>query len=135
MRFICPRRLQRTGPDEIVVSFQDLPECLTSGADEAEALAEAADALEEAIAGRMNRVDTIPDPSRRQAGEYLVSVPTDTAVKAALWVALRESGTTRPALAARLRVDEKVIRRMPDPRHRIPRTASTRPCGRSTGIS
>ena len=45
MRFVYPARLRRTGPDEVVVSFRDLPECLTSGADEAEAITEAADAL------------------------------------------------------------------------------------------
>ena len=118
MRFTYPARLQRTGADEIVVSFRDLPECLTSGADEAEALSEAADALEEAIAGRMNRTDIIPAPSPRRAGEHLVSVPADTAAKAALWVALKESGTTRVALAARLGIDERAVRRMLDPRHR-----------------
>ena len=118
MRFTYPARLQRTGADEIVVSFRDLPECLTSGADEAEALAEAADALEEAIAGRMNRTDLIPAPSPRRAGERSVSVPADTAAKAALWVALRESGTSRVALAARLGIDERAVRRMLDPRHR-----------------
>ena len=118
MRFTYPARLRRTGADEIVVSFRDLPECLTSGADEAEALAEAADALEEAIAGRMNRTDIIPAPSPRRAGEQLVSVPADTAAKAALWVALKESGTTRVALAARLGIDERAVRRMLDPRHR-----------------
>ena len=96
MRFAYPARLQRAGVEEIVVSFRDLPECLTSGADEAEALTEAADALEEAIAGRMNRTDLIPAPSPRRAGEHIVSVPTDTAAKAALCVALRKSGT-KPA--------------------------------------
>ena len=89
MQFIYPARLQRTGADETVVSFRDLPECLTSGADEAEALAEAADALEEAIAGRTNRTEFIPAPSPVRAGEYPISVPADTAAKAALWVALR----------------------------------------------
>lgn len=29
MRFAYPARLHHTGADEIVVSFQDLPECLT----------------------------------------------------------------------------------------------------------
>ena len=67
MRFAYAARLQRTGVDEIVVSFRDLPECLTSGTDEAEALFEAADALEEAIAGRMNRTDVILAPSPRRA--------------------------------------------------------------------
>ena len=118
MRFTYPARLQRHSADEIVVSFRDLPECLTSAATESEALAEAADALEEAVAGRLNRADGIPAPSARRAGEYLVAVPPITAAKAALWLALRESGLTRMALAQRLGVDEKVIRRMLDPRHR-----------------
>ena len=118
MRFTYPAHLQCTGADEIAVSFRDLPECLTSGADETEALAEAADALEEAIAGRMNRTDLIPAPSPRQPGEFLVSVPAETAAKAALWVALRESGTSRVALAARLGIDERAVRRMLDPHHR-----------------
>ena len=120
MRFIYPARLQRGGADEIDVSFRDLPECLTCGTGEADALAQAADALEEAIAGRMNRTDVIPVPSPRLAGEYLVAVLADTAAKAALWVALRETGTTRVELAARLGTDEKSIRRLLDPRHRSP---------------
>ena len=118
MRFTYPARLQRFGADETVVSFRDLPECLTSGADEAEALTEAADALEEAIAGRIDDRESIPRPSPRRAGEHWVSVPPDTATKAALSVALRESGTTRAALAARLGIDEKAMHRMLDPRHR-----------------
>ena len=113
-----------------MVSFRDLRECLTSGADEAEALSEAADALEEAIAGRMNRTDRIPAPSPRRAGERLVSVPADTASKAALWVALRESGTSRVALAARLGIDERPCAGCSIRATAVPPTASTRRCGR-----
>ena len=90
---------------ELIVSFRDLPECLTSGADKAEALAEPADALEEAIAGRISRGD-IPVPSARRSGEQDVAVPAATAVKAALALALRESGLSRAALAQRLGVVE-----------------------------
>ena len=68
MRFIYPARLHRTAPDEIVVSFRDLPECLTSGRNDAEALTEAADALEETIAGRIIDSDPIPRPSARRTG-------------------------------------------------------------------
>lgn len=84
MRFIYPARLRRVGPDEIVVSFRDLPECLTSGRDEAEALTEAGDALEEAIAGRIADGEPIPQPSARRAGEHRVAVPPTMAAKAAL---------------------------------------------------
>ncbi len=119
MRFAYPARLRRTRSDEIVVSFRDLPECLTSGSDEAEALSEAADALEEAIAGRIDDRESIPDPSPRRAGEHLVAVPAETAAKAALSLALRNSGVTHAALADRLGVGEESVRRLLDPRRRV----------------
>ena len=118
MRFAYPARLRPDAIGELIVSFRDLPECLTSGADEAEALAEAADALEEAIAGRIDDAERIPVPSTRRSGEHLVAVPAITAAKAALALALAETGLPRVALAQRLRVDEKAVRRMLDARHR-----------------
>jgi antitoxin HicB len=118
MRFTYPARLRPDSTGELIVSFRDLPECLTSGADEAEALAEAADALEEAIAGRIDDAERIPVPSTRRSGEHLVAVPAITAAKAALALALVESGLSPVVLAQRLRVDEKAVRRMLDPRHR-----------------
>jgi antitoxin HicB len=118
MRFVYPARLERTGPTEVVVSFRDLPECLTSGTDETEALREARDALEEAIAGRIDDGEPIPVPSASAGEERLVTVPADMAAKAALALAFRESGLSRVALARRLGVDEKVVRRMLAPRHR-----------------
>ena len=117
MRFIYPAHLHRTSSDEIVVSFRDFPECLTSGRNEADALAEATDALEEAIAGRIVDGDPIPPPSTRRAGERRVAVPPVMASKAALVLAFRDSGLSRLAFARRLGVDDKVVRRMLDPRH------------------
>lgn len=118
MRFAYPARLRPDSTGELIVSFRDLPECLTSGTSEAEALAEAADALEEAIAGRMDDAEHIPVPSARRSGEHHVAVPAGTAAKAALAHALRESRLSRVTLAQRLGVDEKAVRRMLDPRHR-----------------
>ena len=117
MRFTYPARLRPDSTGELIVSFRDLPECLTSGASEAEALAEAADAVEEAIAGRINRGD-IPVPSARRSGERHAAVPAATAAKAALALALRDRGLSRVVLARHLGVDEKTIGRMLDPRHR-----------------
>ena len=92
MRFIYPARLHRTAPDEVVLSFRDLPECLTCGRNDAEALTEAADALEETIAGRIIDGDPIPAPSARRTGEHRVAVPPTMAAKAALVLAFRDSG-------------------------------------------
>ena len=57
------------GKRAIIVSFRDLPECLTSGTDEAAAVMEARDALEEAVGGRVDDdVPVVPGPSLRQSG-------------------------------------------------------------------
>ena len=117
IRFAYPAELRHAGPDEVVVSFRDVPQCHTSGSDEAEALAEAQDALEEAIAGRISRGDPIPTPSEPLSDERMVVLPTDMAAKAAFAIAFKESGLTRVALAERLGTDEKSVRRMLDPRH------------------
>ena len=117
MQFVYPAALVRTAPREFVVSFRDLPECLTSGEDAETALAAAADALAEALAGLIDDREPIPRPSRREPGEHDVAVPPGIAAKAALAIAFRESGLTRVAFAASLGVDEKVVRRLLDPRH------------------
>ena len=75
MQFRYPARLRPDDSGELVVSFRDLPECLTSGMDEADALLEARDALEEAIAGRIDDGEPIPAPSGQRAGEQLIAVP------------------------------------------------------------
>ncbi|HEX3526116.1 MAG TPA: type II toxin-antitoxin system HicB family antitoxin [Thermoanaerobaculia bacterium] len=107
-------------PDEIdggfVVTFQDVPEAITQGEDLAGSLGQASDALEEAIAGRIRRGDPIPEPSEA-AAQLIVPVPALTAAKAALYLALRDSGITKSELAARLRCDEKEVRRLLDPTH------------------
>jgi antitoxin HicB len=114
-------------PDEIdggfVVTFPDLPEAITQGEDVAGALDEATDALEEAIAGRIRRGDPIPRPSASAGSALEVPVPALTAAKAALYLALRETGISKSELAVRLSCDEKEVRRLLDPRHpsKLPR--------------
>ena len=114
MRFAYPALLRPAG-DEIIVSFRDLPECLTSGDDQAEALAEAQDALAVTVACRISDGEPIPAPSDARPGEHLVTVPADMAAKAAFALAFRCSGLTLAALAARLDIDEKSVQRMLDP--------------------
>ena len=82
-----------------------------------DALWQAADCLEEAIAGRVRRGDAIPVASRPKPGQHVVPVPATTALKAALHLAMRESRVGKTELARRLGCDEKAIRRLLDPRH------------------
>jgi antitoxin HicB len=99
------------------VRFPDLPEALTGGDDLEDTLAQAADCLAEAIAGRIARGDAIPRPSKAKRGQRLVSVPLYLAPKLALYLAMGDRGTRKTELAKRLGVSETVVRRMLDPKH------------------
>ena len=100
-----------------VVTFIDLPEAITQGETIAEALQEAADCLEEAMANRIVTGLPIPPPSRIKRGQYAVPVAAQTAAKAALYIALQGAQITKVELAKRLQCDEKEVRRLLDPRH------------------
>ena len=100
-----------------VMTFRDLPESITQGNTVEDAMAAAADCLEEAIAGRIDDDAEIPIPSRKQPGEHAVSVPLQTAMKAALYLTVQEVGITKVELAKRLGVWEKGARRLLDPRY------------------
>jgi len=117
MGFAWPARLEAQRDGHVLVSFRDLPEALTEGDDRADAIAEAADCLEEAIAGRLARGDDIPAPSRAAADEVLVSLSPLFGAKAALHIALRREGLSQRELARRLGCDEREIRRLLDPKH------------------
>ena len=116
MRFIYPALLQRVSEGEVLVSFRDLPECRTSGENEAEALAEAQDALAEAIAGRIDDDEEVPEPSTQRDGEHYVAVPPGLAAKAALAIACHRSGQSLGALAKLLEINRQALSRMLDPR-------------------
>jgi len=73
------------------VRFQDLPEALTGGSDLEDTLAQAADCLAEAIAGRIVRGDGIPAPSKLKRGQHPVGVPLYLAPKLALYLAPRRA--------------------------------------------
>jgi antitoxin HicB len=100
-----------------VVTVPDLPEAITQGETREEALEEAADCLEEAVANRMALKLEIPVPRAVRAGEVAVGVPAETAVKAAFYTTIQELRLSKVELAARLGVDEKEVRRLLDPHH------------------
>ena len=109
-----------------VVTFIDVPEAITQGEEVEDALREAADCLEEAIANRIVMGLPIPRPSPVKKGRYAVPLAAQTAAKAALYVALQEAKVTKTELAKRLQCDEKEVWRLLDPRHpsKLPRIES-----------
>jgi antitoxin HicB len=110
-------------PGMVVITFRDVPEAITQGKGEKDALWQAADCLEEAIAGRIADGREIPEASRAARSERLIPVPAPMAAKAALCLAMREAGLSNVVLARKLGCDEKEVRRMLDPRHptKLPR--------------
>jgi antitoxin HicB len=120
MRCTYPARLEPDEEGRLVVHFPDLPEALTDGADEAEALFEASDCLSEALAGRIHRQEDIPIPSPLRHGMYAVEPEPTIALKAALYEALISRAMSTADLAERLGVDEKHAARLIDPKARTP---------------
>ncbi|WIM05278.1 MAG: type II toxin-antitoxin system HicB family antitoxin [Candidatus Nitricoxidivorans perseverans] len=108
-----------------VATCRDLPELITQGEDEHDALVQAADAMDEVFATYMIEGMDFPQPSKTRRGEHRVSPPAETMAKAALYVAMREAGISKLQLAKRLGVDEKEVRRLLDPHYgsKLPRIA------------
>ena len=111
----------RFAPDKkdggFVVTFRDIPEAITQGDTVEECREEAAGALQAALEGRIMSDLDIPKASKLKRGEYLIAVPVQTALKAALYLEMGKAGITRVELARRLHIDEKEARRMLDPHH------------------
>ena len=99
------------------VTFRDLPEAITQGENIEDALNEAADCLEEAIANRVIRRLEIPTPSEPNENEHMVTTPLQTSFKASIWLAMQEKNLNQTQLAQTLKVDEKEVRRILDPSH------------------
>lgn len=87
--------------DTMLATSPDFPELTTFGDDREEAIARAADALEEAIAARIYYGDDIPSPSQH-AGATYAALPTLTAIKVMLYQEMRAQGLGKAELAQRL---------------------------------
>jgi antitoxin HicB len=121
MQFVYPVNLEEdhSGPPEthgFLVTFPDLPEAITSGCDRAEALANAIDCLEVALAGRINDREDITPPAPAE-GRPTVAPGQLIAAKAALWLAMRAQHVHAAELARRMGVERPAINRLLDPRH------------------
>jgi len=103
------------GPGIIVVSFADVPESITEGDDNQQAMENAADALGLALLTYLKLGRSLPEPS--SDGDNMVAPPADVVAKLALLETFEGAGITRTELARRLGKDEKQVRRILDPMH------------------
>src|ERR1700733_9753862 len=113
-QFNYPVKLTKQKEGGYLVQFPDLPEAITQGENIEDALSEAIDCLEEAIAHRISSKLDIPPPSQRKKCKY-VSLPTTFAIKTALYLTMREKKLSNTSLAKKLDCDEKEVRRLLDP--------------------
>ena len=72
----------------------------------------------EAVAARIADGEDLPAPSALRRGHASIAFPPLLAYKAALFGAMRRARVSKSALARRLGVDEKDVRRLLDPRYR-----------------
>lgn len=114
--FIYPANIEEED-GFFTVTFRDFPFALTDGESHEEALEEAVDCLGEALASCILDNEEIPIPSHVEEGEVLIAPLALIAAKAALYVAVKESGLNKTTLAQKLHVSEGVGRRLLNPRY------------------
>lgn len=113
MVFAYPILLEKDEDGRFLATCRDLPEVATDGADQDEALANAADAVDVAVRERLRREEAVPSPSRRSADETAVGLDHVTAYRVALLEWAREEGRgAQRLLAQRLDKGETHVRRL-----------------------
>ncbi|MCH8080102.1 MAG: type II toxin-antitoxin system HicB family antitoxin [Proteobacteria bacterium] len=113
--FSYPVQVRKDKGGRYLVRFPDIPFAITDGATRDEALEEAVDCLEEALAELIINSEEIPVPSPIKRVTTSVAPPAKMAIKVALYITMREQQSTKSALARRLKIDVREVRRMCDP--------------------
>lgn len=123
--YAYPSKISHAREGGWLITFRDFPEG-HSQANEGQDVIDIAEGLLQAcIEARLLDGLDVPEPSQARAGESVIGVPIETATKAALFKAIAATGDSQVAIAKALRIDEKEVRRMLDPRHssKLPRVA------------
>ncbi len=97
---------------QIGVFFADVPEAISAGKSEAEALDRAQDALIVALSGYLDDGRPLPVPTKPKRGQHVVVLPPRVAIKLAIHEAMRERGVTQAQLGELLGIDGRQIRRI-----------------------
>lgn len=106
-------------PDDgtVLVTFPDVPEAITFGADEDEALLYAVDALETALSFYVDARKALPPVSKAVRGQHTVRPSALECAKLGVYQAMTEQGIKKSELARRLGWHMPQVDRLFDLRH------------------
>ena len=103
--------------DTIIAEFPDVPEAMTVGSDEKNAVDWAQDALIVALSGYIEDHRDIPPPSKAKKGQKLVHLPPQIAMKIAIYQSMRDQKVTQANLGQCMGIDGRQVRRILDLDH------------------
>jgi antitoxin HicB len=101
----------------LLVTFPDVPEAITVGEDEADAMVQALDALEAALEIYFSEKRFIPLPSKAKRGQRVVTLPALVTSKVLLANEMLQQNVRKAELARRLKVNQVQIDRLLNFRH------------------
>ena len=116
--FIYPVTLTPDHADGgFVVTFADIPEAITQGKTEAEALAAAKDTLETALDFYFDDKRMVPMPSKAKRRQHVIELPASLSAKVLLLNEMVAQNVRPSELARRLRTTPQEVNRLTDIRH------------------
>ena len=101
----------------IVVSFPDVPEAITEGRGQADAMRQARESLGLGLLTYPARALPLPKPRARGGGLVAIAVEPAVAAKLAFLDAFRNARISKSEFGRRIGKDEKEVRRLLDPKH------------------
>jgi antitoxin HicB len=102
-----------------VVTFPDIPEAITDGDSDREAMEYAVDAIITAFSEYIKRRRDIPQPSKARGKDMrMVILPALEEAKIRLYEAMRQAGVRKAELARRMGLQKSQVDRLLDLRHR-----------------
>ncbi len=116
MTLIYPVDLRPEPEGGYTVTFPDIPEAITCGEDETDALAQAADCLETALAFKIRGGEEIPPPSK-PGNRPTIALPAVVAAKVQLHCEMLRQNVIKAELARRLHCWATQIDRLLDLSH------------------
>jgi len=115
--FLYPVTLKRDENGGFVATFKDIPEAITQGETEAEALEAARDALETALEFYFEDNRRVPAPSRAKRGQPVVELPASLSAKILLLNEMIEQNVRPAELARRLKTTPQEVNRLTNVQH------------------